>query len=182
MIQFLTQKFCEVLSAPSGAVLPAGKIGMRIPDSRSELPFIALSFLLQSQKCDGIHKAWGLTAKSFPEEARGETYNGELRLEIWSETIEQAEKIFNALDEKIAKDRAGFRRNGFINLYPSLIEAIVAARCDSSSGTPFFAFKQRYALRFAFEAELIPEESGGVITKINVEIDDRLHENIIIPS
>lgn len=172
MMTAVIDTLVEVLSTPPEPVLPPRSVGVHTPSGASDVPAVVLSLAVESFRGTGIGRL--LRA---PDERRGERYNGTLTLEIWANSLPEADGISRKLQSKLRSNPSDLFHRGFIRLRPANLGPVENMLHDPPAGSSFPVWKQRLGYRFVFETEEERESGGGgPITRIDVDMNEHIAE------
>ena len=116
------------------------------------------------------------------DEILGERYNGLLITELWTEDFGEANQICRKLQQKLRVNSELLRQKGYLKLRLATLDLVEHVLHTPPVGSSFLAFKQRLEYRFCFEAQDGGElSSGGIIKRVDVDVDDYLKETFSIP-
>jgi len=114
------------------------------------------------------------------QDITSDSFRGNLAVEVWAPSSDQAENLAGKIEDKLARDRGELRNQGFFCLEPCSLEPVTVI--SRASGAAFSAWTQRLSYRFAFEAERGGESSSGtVIRQVNVDLQGENPESFTVP-
>jgi hypothetical protein len=159
MMPLIVDAFAVVLGGGSPPVVAAGRVGSRRPIAPGDLPAIVITVAV-----DAARERW-------PRNPDRDRYAGVMALDVWAASATETDTIARKLQQRVHDGRNELRAQGFASCTPSALEALEDVRQQPASGSPFNAFRQRIAFRFAFESTLVPIDSdGGPIKQIDVAL------------
>jgi hypothetical protein len=116
------------------------------------------------------------------DEIMGERYNGLLSAELWTKDFNEADRLSRKLHQKLRVNTELLRQKGYLRLSPASASVIERTLHSPGVGSPFPVTRQKLEYRYSFEAQEGGEiSSGGVIKRIDVDIDDALKEIFSVP-
>jgi hypothetical protein len=116
----------------------------------------------------------------FREAITSDSFRGNLTVEVWASSSDQAESLAGKVEGKLARDRAELRNQGFSCLDPRSLGPVTAV--SRASGAAFSAWTQRLGYRFAFEMEGGGESSSGtIIRQVKVDLQGENPESFSVP-
>ena len=116
------------------------------------------------------------------DEIRALRYNGTLTLEVWAGSFEAADTIARRLQDRLRTQPSLLREKGFARLRPASLAPAQNSQHDPLGNAAFSAWRQKLGYVFTFEAEEGGElSSGGIIERIDVDMNDALPESFRVP-
>lgn len=116
------------------------------------------------------------------DEILGDTFRGQLALEVWANSLNQSRDLSRKLQDKLRAERSLLRGKGFVGLKPVSLKAAENLSQIPVTGSAFPVWIQTLEYGFTFEAEDGGELSSGIpIKRINVDVDDFIVEQFSVP-
>lgn len=116
------------------------------------------------------------------DEILGDTYRGQIAMEVWANTINQSREVSRKLQDKLKTDRSLLRNKGFVDLKPISLKAAENVTHVPVAGSAFPVWVQTLEYRFTFESEDGGELSSGIpIKRIDIDMDDFIVEQFSVP-
>lgn len=116
------------------------------------------------------------------DEILGDTFRGQIAMEVWANTINQSREVSRKLQDKLKTNRSLLRNKGFVDLKPVALRAAENTTHVPVVGSAFPVWIQTLEYRFTFEAEDGGELSSGIpIKRIDVDMDDFIVEQFSVP-
>jgi len=178
------------LLAASPPVLGTSRVRARRPAFAGDLPLLSVGFSLGApagrglgRLIEGERKA--PTPGDPPLSQRWALrFNGTAALELWDASEQGLAETAARVDERLA-DRRASRSHGFLELEPAGLGPAEHTTRMAASGSAFAVWSQRLEYRFRFETWSEPEDGGGIIERIDVELshapDPGPEELMVIP-
>jgi hypothetical protein len=115
------------------------------------------------------------------DEILGDTFRGQIAMEIWANTSTQSRELSRRLQDKLKSDRSLLRGKGFVDLKPVALRPAENVTHVPVVGSAFPVWIQTLEYGFTFEAEDGGELSSGIpIKRIDVEMDDFIVEQFAV--
>ena len=115
------------------------------------------------------------------DEILGDTFRGQIAMEIWTNTSTQSRELSRRLQDKLKSDRSLLRGKGFVDLKPLALRPAENISHIPVVGSAFPVWVQTLEYAFTFEAEDGGEVSSGIpIKRIDVELDDFIVEQFSV--
>jgi hypothetical protein len=116
------------------------------------------------------------------DEILGDTFRGQISLEIWTNTINQSRDLSRKLQDKLKLERALLRGKGFVDLKPVALSPVENLSHSPVVGSAFPIWIQTLEYGFMFEGEDGGELSSGIpIKRVDVDMDDFIVEQFSVP-
>jgi|GEM_PF-2736945 len=116
------------------------------------------------------------------DEILGDTFRGQIAMEVWANTINQSREVSRKLQNKLRTDRSLLRNKGFVDLKPVALRPAENLTHVPVVGSAFPVWVQTLEYRFTFESEDGGELSSGIpIKRIDIDMDDFIVEQFSVP-
>lgn len=116
------------------------------------------------------------------DEILGDTFRGQIAMEIWANTTTQSRELARLLQDKLKSGRSLLRTKGFADLKPVALQPAENIMRVPVVGSAFPVWIQTLEYAFTFEAEDGGELSSGIpIKRIDVDMDDFIVEQFSVP-
>lgn len=182
--------FARLLAADPSPVLPASRIRAQRPSLASDLPFVAIGLQLGAPSGRGLGRLiQGERRAPVPgdpplSEQWALRFNGVATLELWHASKEGIVILALRADERLSERRSTCA-HGFLQLEPAGLGPAEHTTRSASVGSAFSAWSQLLEYRFQFETWPDPEDGGGIIERIDVDLshlpDPGPEERMAIP-
>ncbi len=174
--------FINVLSEIPASVIQGGHINSSEPRTTNDLPHITVTSSGINEAQIGIGGILLLqkTGEEQFRETTGYKVTTTFRLDIWADSASEVEGITQAVTQFLFDKRGDMRGQGFVRLSLDSIGEIVQTSVRRLVGNAN-AYRRSLEYRARYE-QIISEapEPGGIIKKINVEIDEQFKESMEI--
>lgn len=116
------------------------------------------------------------------DEILGDTFRGQLGMEIWANSINQSRELSRRLQDRLKAERSLLRSKGFVDLKPVALRPAENVSHAPVVGSAFSVWIQTLEYGFTFEAEDGGELSSGIpIKRIDIDMDDFIVEQFSVP-
>jgi hypothetical protein len=183
--------FARLLAAGTTPVVAVTQVGARRPAQPGDLPFVAVALELDEPRGRGLGR---LIEGERPGARLGDPplgerpclpFTGLAALELWAASDRTVTDGARRIGERLA-DRAATRQHGFLRLEPARLAPAEHATRPASAGSDFSAWSQRLEYRFHFELATEPEDGGGIIGRVDVDMshlpDPGPEDHLVIPA
>ncbi len=189
--QLVVEGFAQLLSAAPSPVFAAERVRARRPSLVSHLPSVAVGLQLGEPRFRGLGRLIeGERDAPTPgdpplAEKRALQFNGVASLEVWAGTDGSLAAAAAGVGDRLS-DRKAARAHGFLKLEPARLAPAEHTLLSASAGSDFRAWSQLLEYRFHYETWPEPEEGGGIIEQIDVQLshlpDPGPEEQLVIPA
>lgn len=181
MLSRVVDRVVDLLTRAPDPVLSAERLAARRPAVASDVPAIAIGVEVAGEQPRGLGRDLGLDATG-ADSRRGDQYSGTLAFDIYAPNVASSRALADALEQRLAGSREDLRASGFLRLEPIAILPAEQVVHQPAAGSSFAPWRQRLDYRFSCEIEdAPPEEAGGRIRRVEVEMRGDLPDSFSVP-